>query len=49
MKALAWQDEAGGVRLGWNSPAYITGRHSLDAAYDKNLAVVGGLVDTALK
>jgi uncharacterized protein (DUF302 family) len=49
MKALAWQDAQGQVQLTWNSPDYLTGRHALDAEFNKNLAAVGGLIDAALK
>jgi uncharacterized protein (DUF302 family) len=49
MKALAWQDAQGLVQLTWNSPEYLTGRHGLDAEFNKNLAAVGGLIEAALK
>ena len=49
MKALAWQDAQGQVQLTWNSPDYLTGRHALDAEFNKNLAAVGGLIEAALK
>lgn len=49
MKALAWQDEAGGVHLAWNRPEYVIGRHGLDESYGKNLAAIVALVDAALK
>ncbi len=49
MKALAWQDEQGQVRVTWNSPEYLIRRHGLDAAHAGNLAAIGGLVDAALK
>lgn len=49
MKALAWQDAQGQVQLTWNSPEYLTGRHGLDAEFNKNLAAVGGLIEAALK
>jgi len=49
MKALAWQNAQGQVQLTWNSPDYLTGRHGLDAEFNKNLAAVGGLIEAALK
>jgi uncharacterized protein (DUF302 family) len=49
MKALAWQDAQGQVQLTWNSPDYLTGRHGLDAEFNKNLAAVSGLIEAALK
>lgn len=49
MKALAWQDEAGGAQLTWNRPECLIGRRGLDGACKKNLAAVSGLVDAALK
>jgi uncharacterized protein (DUF302 family) len=49
MKALVWQDAQGQVQLTWNSPDYLTGRHGLDAEFNKNLAAVGGLIEAALK
>ena len=49
MKALAWQDEGGQVRVTWNSPECLIGRHGLDPDQGKPLAAVGGLIDAALK
>lgn len=49
MKVLAWQDAQGQVQLTWSSPGHLTGRHGLDAEFNKNLAAVGGLIEAALK
>ena len=49
MKALAWQDERGQVHVTWSSPEFLIRRHGLEAAYVKNLAAVGGLIEAALK
>lgn len=49
MKALAWQDEGGQVRVTWNSPECLIGRHGLDPDQGKPLAAVGGLIEAALK
>ena len=49
MKVLAWQDARGQVRVTWNSPAYLSERHGLDAALGKPLGALGGLLDAALK
>jgi uncharacterized protein (DUF302 family) len=49
LKALAWEDESGQVWLSFNSPAYLQRRHGLDDDLVKPIAVVGVLVDEALK
>ena len=49
LKALAWEDETGQVWLSFNSPAYLQQRHGLDDELVKRIAVVGVLVDEALK
>jgi uncharacterized protein (DUF302 family) len=49
LKALAWEDETGQVWLSFNSPAYLQRRHGLDDELVKRIAVVGVLVDEALK
>ena len=49
MKALAWQDEAGKVWIGFNSSDYMKKRHDLTEEQAKRLAFVGALIDTALK
>jgi uncharacterized protein (DUF302 family) len=49
MKALAWQDAAGKVWIGFNSADYMKKRHDLTDEQAKSLAVVGALIDAALK
>jgi uncharacterized protein (DUF302 family) len=49
MKALAWQDAAGKVWIGFNSADYMKKRHDLTDDQAKSLAVVGALIDAALK
>jgi uncharacterized protein (DUF302 family) len=49
MKVLAWQDATGKVWVGFNSADYIKTRHDLTDEQAKSLAVVGVLIDTALK
>ena len=49
MKALAWQDAAGKVWIGFNSADYMKKRHDLTDEQAKSLAVVGVLIDAALK
>ncbi len=49
MKALAWQDSAGKVWIGFNSADYLKKRHDLTDEQAKSLAVVGVLIDAALK
>jgi uncharacterized protein (DUF302 family) len=49
MKALAWQDSAGKVWIGFNSVDYMQKRYGLTDGETKSLAVVGGLIEAALK
>jgi uncharacterized protein (DUF302 family) len=49
MKALAWQDAAGKVWIGFNSVDYMKKRHELTDEQAKSLAAVGALIDAALK
>lgn len=49
LKVLAWQDAQGQVRVNWNSPAYLLGRHHLDADLGKNLAAIEGLIEAAAR
>jgi uncharacterized protein (DUF302 family) len=49
LKALAWEDANGQVWVSFNSPAYLERRHGLDPELAGKLAVVGVLVDEALK
>ncbi len=49
LKALAWEDGDGKVWLSYNSPDYMKQRHDLKEEFMKNIAVIGVLVDEALK
>ncbi len=49
MKVLAWQDTAGKVWIGFNSVDYMRKRYDLTDDETKSLAVVGVLVDAALR
>jgi uncharacterized protein (DUF302 family) len=49
MKALAWQDAAGKVWIGFNSADYMQKRYGLTDDEAKSLAVVGALIEAALK
>jgi len=53
MKALAWQDAAGQVWLGYNDPAYLAKRHELGsncvAAIDGVAKALQGLVQAAVQ
>ena len=49
LKALASEDGSGKVWLSYNSPEYMKQRHDLTEEFMKNIAVIGILVDEALK
>jgi len=49
MKALAWQDAAGKVWIGFISPDYMRRRYGLTDDEAKSLAVVNALIEAALK
>ena len=49
LKALAWQDAAGKVWLGFTDPKYFARRYGLDEKQVAPLAVVADLVDAAVK
>jgi uncharacterized protein (DUF302 family) len=49
MKVLAWQDAAGRTWIGFNSADYMKKRHDLSDEQAKSLAIVGVLIDAALK
>ena len=40
-KALIWEDEAGQVWLGYNSPKYLSRRHKLKGCADESLERIG--------
>jgi uncharacterized protein (DUF302 family) len=47
LRVLAWEDQEGVVRLSYNSPEWIVGRHGIAAALAGKLAAVRELVDGA--
>lgn len=47
-KMLAWEDEAGITHLGWNAPAYLKARHSIEGC-DEVLQKVSGALDNFAK
>ena len=49
LKALAWQDAAGRVWLGYTDPAYFARRFGLTEAQVAPLAGIGQLIDAAAK
>jgi uncharacterized protein (DUF302 family) len=49
LKALAWQDTAGKVWLGYTDPAYFARRYRLTEAQVAPLAGIGQLIDAAVK
>ena len=49
LKALAWQDAAGKVWLGYTDPAYFARRYGLTEAQVAPLASIGQLIDAAVK
>jgi uncharacterized protein (DUF302 family) len=49
LKALAWQDADGRVWLSYNSAENLKTRHNIPEALEKNLAVVGPLLEEAVK
>ncbi len=48
LKALAWQDDAGEVRLSFNTTEYLQKRHNLPADLVKNIAGLPSLLESAL-
>jgi uncharacterized protein (DUF302 family) len=49
LKALAWQDEEGKVRLSFNSTEYLKNRHNLPADLVKNIAGLSTILEAALE
>jgi uncharacterized protein (DUF302 family) len=41
LKALAWEDEEGGVWLTYNSPSYLKERHAIPDTLLQNIAGIG--------
>jgi uncharacterized protein (DUF302 family) len=48
LKALAWQDKDGKVRLSFNSTEYLKNRHSLPNELIKNIAGLPSILEAAL-
>jgi uncharacterized protein (DUF302 family) len=49
LKALVWQDEAGKVWVGYNSPEYLQQRHGVPADLIKNIAGVAALLQKTVE
>jgi uncharacterized protein (DUF302 family) len=49
LKALAWQDEQGGVWLSYNSPEYLQQRHGFPPDLMKNIAGISALIQRAVE
>jgi uncharacterized protein (DUF302 family) len=47
LKILVWEDDAGKVRISYNSPAYLQARHGFPPELVKNIAVVETLASAA--
>lgn len=47
LKALAWEDAEGVVRVSYNAPEYIQNRHGLTPALTENIAGVRALIEKA--
>jgi uncharacterized protein (DUF302 family) len=49
LKALAWQDAEGNVRLSFNSTEYLKNRHGLPNDLLKNIAGLPAILEAALR
>jgi len=49
LKALAWQDKNGKVRLSFNSTDYLKNRHDLPSDLLKNIAGLPAILEVALR
>ena len=49
LKALAWEDADGQVRLSYNSPDYLKRRHNFPADLIKKIAGIGALLQKAVE
>ncbi|MGA8179741.1 MAG: DUF302 domain-containing protein [Desulfobacterales bacterium] len=47
LKILVWEDGEGKVRISYNSPAYLQGRHRIPSKLLQNIAVLEGLAAKA--
>ena len=48
LKALAWSDADGNVRLSYNSPEYLAERHSIPSRLLRNIAGIKALCEEAV-
>jgi uncharacterized protein (DUF302 family) len=48
LKALAWSDADGNVRLSYNSPEYLAVRHSIPSHLLRNIAGMRALYEEAV-
>ena len=49
LKALVWEDDAGKVWIGYNSPEYLQQRHDVPTDLIKNIAGVGAMLQKAVE
>jgi uncharacterized protein (DUF302 family) len=49
LKAMAWEDRDGKVWLSYNAPEYLQDRFSIGDDLIKNISVIGGLIEQALR
>ncbi len=49
LKALAWQDKNGQVRLSFNTAEYLQNRHNIPPDLLKNIAALPSILEAALK
>lgn len=47
LKALAWEDDDGHVRLSYNTPDFLAARHGLSEELVRNLSAIVALVEAA--
>jgi uncharacterized protein (DUF302 family) len=49
LKAMAWEDRDGKVWLSYNAAEYLQDRFSISDDLIKNISVIGGLIEQALR
>jgi uncharacterized protein (DUF302 family) len=49
LKAMAWEDREGKVWLSYNAPEYLQDRFAIGEDLIKNISVIGGLIEQALR
>jgi uncharacterized protein (DUF302 family) len=49
LKAMAWEDAQGKVWLSYNAPEYLQERFAIGDDLIKNISVIGGLIEQALR